>query len=197
MNFVCSVPALSSRRTSKATAGVPMDGFSSKSPKSYSNGEISRTIDLDDRSSSGVAAPLLKSFMQVSVLSFFCLFFCTLLYIILSCPWLVIYQLSECFGKKVFFHVIWRASDFFLSQLARLAADLERARWNWDPSWLMVKWAYSRTGQQLPYRHSAMFYLCRPRAFFHPSPQTDQMLEWECLTLCQLIFTLEATTGKT
>ncbi|KAK3420081.1 hypothetical protein EUGRSUZ_G00871 [Eucalyptus grandis] len=60
-----SVPALSSRRTSKATTGVSMDGFSSRSPKSYSNGEISRTIDLDDRSSSGVAAPLLKSFMQV------------------------------------------------------------------------------------------------------------------------------------
>ncbi|GMQ11890.1 hypothetical protein CsSME_00054364 [Camellia sinensis var. sinensis] len=42
------------------------DVVSSRSSwKSYTNEEISRNIDIDDDSSFGVAAPFLKSFMQV------------------------------------------------------------------------------------------------------------------------------------
>ncbi|KAI4367188.1 hypothetical protein MLD38_022951 [Melastoma candidum] len=60
-----SAPALSSRATAKTSLQVPIK-FASKSPlTSYADGELSRKMDLDEKSSVGVSAPLLKSFMQV------------------------------------------------------------------------------------------------------------------------------------
>ncbi|GMY16325.1 conserved oligomeric Golgi complex subunit 1 [Fagus crenata] len=61
-----SAPALSSRGTTKTSITTPSDDISSRNSwKAYTNGELSRKMDLDDNSSFGVAAPLLKSFMQV------------------------------------------------------------------------------------------------------------------------------------
>ncbi|GAV81921.1 Vps51 domain-containing protein [Cephalotus follicularis] len=61
-----SAPALSSRGTTKTTLPASLDDISSRSSwKVYTNGELSRKIDLDENSSFGVAAPILKSFMQV------------------------------------------------------------------------------------------------------------------------------------
>ncbi|KAI7997727.1 Conserved oligomeric Golgi complex subunit 1 [Camellia lanceoleosa] len=61
-----SAPALSSRGTTTASISTSRDDVSSRSSwKSYTNEELSRNIDIDDDSSFGVAAPFLKSFMQV------------------------------------------------------------------------------------------------------------------------------------
>ncbi|KAK4608347.1 hypothetical protein RGQ29_001956 [Quercus rubra] len=61
-----SAPALSSRGTTKTSITAPSDDISSRTSwKAYTNGDLSRKMDLDDNSSFGVAAPLLKSFMQV------------------------------------------------------------------------------------------------------------------------------------
>lgn len=61
------MPALSSRAAAKTSLQVPINDFASKRLlKSYADGELSREMDLDDKSSAGVAAPLLKSFMQAS-----------------------------------------------------------------------------------------------------------------------------------
>nr|GMC64902.1 conserved oligomeric Golgi complex subunit 1 [Ipomoea batatas] len=61
-----SAPALSSKGTNKASISTSMDHISSRSSwKSYSNDELSRKVDGDENSSLGMAAPLLKSFMQV------------------------------------------------------------------------------------------------------------------------------------
>ncbi|KAF2292045.1 hypothetical protein GH714_000308 [Hevea brasiliensis] len=61
-----SAPALSSRGTPKASIPAASDDISLRSSwKAYTNGELSQKIDLDDNSSFGVAAPILKSFMQV------------------------------------------------------------------------------------------------------------------------------------
>ncbi|KAF5459309.1 hypothetical protein F2P56_023265 [Juglans regia] len=61
-----SAPALSSRGTTKTSISTTSDDISSRTSwKAYANGELSRKMDLDDNSSFGVAAPLLKSFMQV------------------------------------------------------------------------------------------------------------------------------------
>ncbi|XP_024175040.1 conserved oligomeric Golgi complex subunit 1 [Rosa chinensis] len=61
-----SAPALSSRGTAaKTSIQTSSDDISSRSSwKAYTNGELSRSIDLDDNSSFGVAVPILKSFMQ-------------------------------------------------------------------------------------------------------------------------------------
>ncbi|KAM5574407.1 conserved oligomeric Golgi complex subunit 1 [Rosa sericea] len=61
-----SAPALSSRGTAaKTSIQTSSDDISSRSTwKAYTNGELSRSIDLDDNSSFGVAVPILKSFMQ-------------------------------------------------------------------------------------------------------------------------------------
>ncbi|PHT47088.1 hypothetical protein CQW23_11296 [Capsicum baccatum] len=61
-----SAPALSSRGTTKASISASIDDVSSRSPwKSYTNDELSRKVDIDENSSSGIASPFLKSFMQV------------------------------------------------------------------------------------------------------------------------------------
>ncbi|KAJ9176055.1 hypothetical protein P3X46_011405 [Hevea brasiliensis] len=61
-----SAPALSSRGTPKTSIPAASDDISSRSSwKAYTNGEFSQKISLDDNSSFGVAAPILKSFMQV------------------------------------------------------------------------------------------------------------------------------------
>uniref|UniRef100_A0A7N2KQP6 Conserved oligomeric Golgi complex subunit 1 n=1 Tax=Quercus lobata TaxID=97700 RepID=A0A7N2KQP6_QUELO len=60
-----SAPALSSRGTTKTSITAPSDDISSRTSwKAYTNGDLSRKMDLDDNSSFGVATPLLKSFMQ-------------------------------------------------------------------------------------------------------------------------------------
>lgn len=67
VKFVCSAPALSSRGAAKTSIPVSMDDLPSKTQlKAYTNGELSWNLDSDDRSGSGMAAPLFKSFMQVS-----------------------------------------------------------------------------------------------------------------------------------
>ncbi|KAL7197265.1 hypothetical protein ACSBR2_019864 [Camellia fascicularis] len=54
------------RGTTIASMSTSRDVVSSRSSwKSYTNEELSRNIDIDDDSSFGVAAPFLKSFMQV------------------------------------------------------------------------------------------------------------------------------------
>ena len=64
--MVTSAPALSSRGTTKPSISTSMDDVSSRSSwKRHINEELSRSIDIDDDSSFGVAAPFLKSFMQV------------------------------------------------------------------------------------------------------------------------------------
>lgn len=60
-----SAPALSSRGTKKAFTPSSNEISSRSSWNSITNGELSQKINLDDSSSLGVAAPLLKSFMQV------------------------------------------------------------------------------------------------------------------------------------
>lgn len=61
-----SAPVLSSRTKVKASAAASMDDVSSRSSwKSLTNEELAGKIDVDDNSSLGMAAPLLKSFMQV------------------------------------------------------------------------------------------------------------------------------------
>ncbi|XP_059647293.1 conserved oligomeric Golgi complex subunit 1 [Cornus florida] len=61
-----SAPALSSRGTTKTSISTSLDDVSSRSSwRSFTNEELSRKIDIDDNSSFGVAAPFLKSFMQV------------------------------------------------------------------------------------------------------------------------------------
>ncbi|CAN4088982.1 unnamed protein product [Withania somnifera] len=61
-----SAPALSSRGTAKASISASSDDVSSRSPwKSYTNDELSRKVDIDENSSSGITSPFLKSFMQV------------------------------------------------------------------------------------------------------------------------------------
>lgn len=61
-----SAPVLSAKGTSKSPISTSMDDVSSRSSwRNYTNEELSRNIDMDDNTSFGVAAPLLKSFMQV------------------------------------------------------------------------------------------------------------------------------------
>ncbi|XP_061352172.1 conserved oligomeric Golgi complex subunit 1 isoform X1 [Gastrolobium bilobum] len=60
-----SAPALSSRGTKKSFTPSSNEISSRSSWNSLTNGELSRKINLDDSSGLGVAAPLLKSFMQV------------------------------------------------------------------------------------------------------------------------------------
>lgn len=60
-----SAPALSTRGTTKIAPSTSSDDISSRSSwKAYTNGDSSK-IDFDENSSFGVAAPFLKSFMQV------------------------------------------------------------------------------------------------------------------------------------
>ncbi|KAL6575049.1 hypothetical protein OROMI_012334 [Orobanche minor] len=62
-----SAPALSVRNAARTSisASVDDDVYSRNSWKSYQNDEMSRSSDVDEDSSLGVAAPFLKSFMQV------------------------------------------------------------------------------------------------------------------------------------
>ncbi|KAL2250810.1 conserved oligomeric Golgi complex subunit 1 [Sesamum indicum] len=61
-----SAPALSVRNAARTAVSTSMDDvYSRNSWKNYTNEEISRNIDVDEDSSLGVAAPFLKSFMQV------------------------------------------------------------------------------------------------------------------------------------
>ncbi|KAK6232067.1 hypothetical protein SCA6_002140 [Theobroma cacao] len=61
-----SAPALSSRGTSGTPITAASNDITSRSSwKAYTNGELSRKVDLDDNPSFGVATPFLKSFMQV------------------------------------------------------------------------------------------------------------------------------------
>ncbi|GKV29015.1 hypothetical protein SLEP1_g37995 [Rubroshorea leprosula] len=61
-----SAPALSSRGTARSSIPAASDNIISRgSWRSYPNGELSQKVDMDDNSSLGVAAPFLKSFMQV------------------------------------------------------------------------------------------------------------------------------------
>ncbi|XP_016508096.1 conserved oligomeric Golgi complex subunit 1 [Nicotiana tabacum] len=61
-----SAPALSSRGTTKASISASIDDVSSRSPwKGYTNDELSRKVDIDENSASGITSPFLKSFMQV------------------------------------------------------------------------------------------------------------------------------------
>ncbi|PIN16662.1 Low density lipoprotein B-like protein [Handroanthus impetiginosus] len=61
-----SAPALSARSTSRSSVSTSVDDvYSRKSWKSYTNDEISRNSEIEEDSSLGVAAPFLKSFMQV------------------------------------------------------------------------------------------------------------------------------------
>ncbi|KAK6147292.1 hypothetical protein DH2020_018204 [Rehmannia glutinosa] len=61
-----TAPALSVRNASRTSVSTSMDDvYSRNSWKSYKNDEISRNSDVDEDSSLGVAAPFLKSFMQV------------------------------------------------------------------------------------------------------------------------------------
>lgn len=61
-----SAPALSARNAVRTSASTSMDDvYSRNSWKSFTNDDISRTSDADEDSSLGVAAPFLKSFMQV------------------------------------------------------------------------------------------------------------------------------------
>ncbi|KAJ1435855.1 conserved oligomeric golgi complex subunit 1-like protein [Sesbania bispinosa] len=60
-----SAPALSSRGAKKTFTPSSNEISSRSSWNSLTNGELSQKINLDDSSSLGVAAPLLKSFMQV------------------------------------------------------------------------------------------------------------------------------------
>ncbi|VFQ69119.1 unnamed protein product [Cuscuta campestris] len=61
-----SAPALSSKATSKPRISTSLDHVSPRSSwKSYSNDELSQKVDGDENSGLGMAAPLLKSFMQV------------------------------------------------------------------------------------------------------------------------------------
>lgn len=60
-----SAPALSSRGTKKTFTPSSNEISSRSSWNSITNGELSPNMNLDDSSSLGVAAPLLKSFMQV------------------------------------------------------------------------------------------------------------------------------------
>ncbi|XP_050376557.1 conserved oligomeric Golgi complex subunit 1 [Argentina anserina] len=61
-----STPALSSRGSAaKTSIATSSNDISSRSTwKAYTNGELSRSMDLDDNSSFAVAVPILKSFMQ-------------------------------------------------------------------------------------------------------------------------------------
>ncbi|GMH19412.1 hypothetical protein Nepgr_021253 [Nepenthes gracilis] len=61
-----SAPALSSRGATKAPIRTSSDDISMRSPwKAYANGDPSQKIDFDDNSTGSVAAPFLKSFMQI------------------------------------------------------------------------------------------------------------------------------------
>ncbi|OIV90581.1 hypothetical protein TanjilG_01662 [Lupinus angustifolius] len=60
-----SAPALSSRGTKKTIFPSSNDISSRSSWNSITNGQLPQKINLDDNSSLGVAAPFLKSFMQV------------------------------------------------------------------------------------------------------------------------------------
>ncbi|KAK4268763.1 hypothetical protein QN277_025371 [Acacia crassicarpa] len=60
-----SAPALSSRGTKKTFAPSSNEPTSRSSWNSLTNAELSQKMNLDDNSSLGVAAPFLKSFMQV------------------------------------------------------------------------------------------------------------------------------------
>ncbi|KAL0309490.1 UNVERIFIED_CONTAM: Conserved oligomeric Golgi complex subunit [Sesamum radiatum] len=61
-----SAPALSVRNAARTAVTTSMDDvYSRNSWKNYTNEEISRNTDVDEDSSLGVAAPFLKSFMQV------------------------------------------------------------------------------------------------------------------------------------
>ncbi|KAI3706509.1 hypothetical protein L6452_24303 [Arctium lappa] len=61
-----SAPVLSAKVTSKTSIPSSMDDVSSRNPwRSYTKEELSRNLDMGDGSSFGVAAPFLKSFMQV------------------------------------------------------------------------------------------------------------------------------------
>jgi hypothetical protein len=61
-----SAPALSSRGPKKTFTPSSNEISSRSSWNSITNGDLSQKINLDDSSSLGVAAPFLKSFMQVS-----------------------------------------------------------------------------------------------------------------------------------
>ncbi|KAL7137316.1 hypothetical protein ABFS83_10G083300 [Erythranthe nasuta] len=61
-----SAPALSVRNSARTSVSASTDDvYSRNSWKSYTSDEISRNTDVDEDSSLGVAAPFLKSFMQV------------------------------------------------------------------------------------------------------------------------------------
>ncbi|XVF82097.1 hypothetical protein PTKIN_Ptkin16aG0017000 [Pterospermum kingtungense] len=60
-----SAPALSSRGTTGTPIKAASSDMTSGSWKAYTNGDLSRKVDLDDNQSFSVATPFLKSFMQV------------------------------------------------------------------------------------------------------------------------------------
>lgn len=61
-----SAPALSSKASTKPPLRTTSDDVTSRSAwKAYTNGDLSQKVDFDDNSGFGVAAPFLKSFMQV------------------------------------------------------------------------------------------------------------------------------------
>lgn len=61
-----SAPALSSKASTKPPLRTTSDDVTSRSAwKAYTNGDFSQKVDFDDNSGFGVAAPFLKSFMQV------------------------------------------------------------------------------------------------------------------------------------
>lgn len=73
--FLSSAPALSVRNAARTSvSGSTDDVYSRNSWRSFATDEISRNTDLDDDSSLGVAAPFLKSFMQVLFPFLWCLY---------------------------------------------------------------------------------------------------------------------------
>lgn len=67
LHLFSSAPALSAKNADRASVSTSLDDvYSRNSWRSYTNDEISRNND-DENSSLGVAAPFLKSFMQVII----------------------------------------------------------------------------------------------------------------------------------
>lgn len=71
LSFVSSAPALSARNAARTPISTSVDDvYSRNSWRSYTNDDISRNSDVDDDTSLGVAAPFLRSFMQVYFIPF-------------------------------------------------------------------------------------------------------------------------------
>jgi len=73
ITFPHSAPALSSKASTKPPVRTTSDDVTSRSAwKAYTNGDLSQKVDFDDNSGFGVAAPFLKSFMQVPTVNYQC-----------------------------------------------------------------------------------------------------------------------------